>query len=79
MHDRVRARAGKRGLNLLAVSQIALDELRAGVHSATMAFCQVIEDCSLMAFVKKQFCANAPDITGAANDENFHPAKYRRA
>jgi hypothetical protein len=44
-----------------------------------MAFAEIIEDGSLMAFVKKQFCANAPDITGAANDENFHPAKFRRA
>ena len=25
-----------------------------------------------MAFIEKQFGANAPDITGAANDENFH-------
>jgi hypothetical protein len=79
MHDRVWARAGKRELNLLAVSQIALDESRARIHSVAMAFAEIIEDGSLMAFVKKQFCANAPDITGAANDENFHPAKFRRA
>src|SRR5439155_7930 len=30
------------------------------------------EDRSVMAFIQKQFCANAPDITSAANNENFH-------
>jgi hypothetical protein len=79
MHDGVWARAGKRSLNLLTVGQITLDESRPRIHSVAMAFAEIIEDGSLMAFVKKQFCANAPDITGAANDENFHPAKFRRA
>ena len=37
-----------------------------------MAFAKIIEDRSLMTFIKKQFCADAPDITGAANDKNFH-------
>ena len=50
-----------------------------GVHSAAMAFAEIIEDRSFMAFIEKQFCANAPDIASAANDENFHPAKFRRA
>jgi hypothetical protein len=79
MHDRVRVRAGKRGLNLFAIGQIALDESRTGVHCAAMAFAEIIEDRSLVAFIEKQFRANAPDITGTANDENFHPAKFRRA
>jgi len=44
-----------------------------------VAFSQIIEDSSFMAFIEKQLCANAPDVTGAANDENFHPAKFRWA
>jgi hypothetical protein len=44
-----------------------------------MTFAEIIEDHSRMAFIEKQFCADTPDITGAANDENFHPAKFRRA
>jgi hypothetical protein len=44
-----------------------------------MTFSKIVEDDSFMAFIEKQLRANAPDITGAANDENFHPAKFRRA
>src|SRR5216110_3833508 len=72
MHYCVRARAGKRSLNLFAIGQIAFDELRSRIHCAAMAFAEIIEDRSVMAFIKKQFCANAPDITSAANNENFH-------
>jgi hypothetical protein len=40
-----------------------------------MAFAKIIEDRSLMAFVEKYFGTNAADVTGAANDENFHPRR----
>jgi hypothetical protein len=79
MHYRVRASTGKCRLNLFAVSQVAWDECRSRIHCATMTFCKIVEDNSFMAFIEKQLRANAPDITGAANDENFHPAKFRRA
>src|SRR5947208_12008484 len=72
MHYCVRARAGKRSLNLFAIGQIAFDELRSRIHCAAMAFAEIIEDRTVMAFIQKQFCANAPDITSAANNENFH-------
>ena len=78
MHYGIWTGARKRRLNLFPVSQVALDKSRPRIDRATMAFCKVIEDRSFMAFIEKQFCANAPDITGAANDENFHPAKFRR-
>jgi hypothetical protein len=38
MHDGIRPRAGEGGLDARAVRQVALDELRAGIHSASMAF-----------------------------------------
>ena len=79
MHYRIRASAGKRRLDFFALSQVALDESRPRIHCATVAFSQIIEDSSFMAFIEKQLCANAPDVTGAANDENFHAPKCRRA
>src|SRR5437016_6838509 len=72
MHDCIRAYTRKRNLDLATVGQIALDEFCARVHGAAMAFAKIIEDGSLIAFIKKQFCTDAPDISGAANDENFH-------
>src|SRR5205814_10112255 len=72
MHYCVRASAIKCTLYLFALGQIAFDELRSRIHCAAMAFAEIIEDRSVMAFIKKQFCANAPDITSAANNENFH-------
>src|SRR6266705_6384067 len=79
MHYGVRTRARKRRVDFFPVSQVALDESRPRIHRATMAFCKVIEDRSFMAFIEKQLCANAPDITGAANDENFHARRENAA
>jgi hypothetical protein len=79
MHYCVRAYTRERNFDLAAVGQIALDEFRARIHGAAMAFAKIIEDGSLMAFIKKQLRANASDIARTANDENFHPAKFRRA
>ena len=72
MHDCIRAYTRKRNLDLATVGQITFDESRPRIHRAAMAFAKIIENRNLMAFIKKQFCADAPDISGAANDENFH-------
>src|SRR5258705_11986386 len=72
MHDCIRAYPRERNLDLATVGQIAPDEFRARVHGAAMAFAKIIENRNLVAFIKKQFCTDAPDISGAANDENFH-------
>jgi hypothetical protein len=72
MHDCIRAYTRERNFDLAAVGQITLDEFRARVHGAAMAFAKIIEDGGLMAFIKKQFRTDAPDISGTANDENFH-------
>jgi hypothetical protein len=37
-----------------------------------MPFFKVVEHDHFVAFVEKQLYANAPDVTGAANDQNFH-------
>jgi hypothetical protein len=62
MHHGVRACAGKRRLDLLAVRQIALDESCPRIYSAAMTFAEIIEDGGFMAFIEKQFGADAPDI-----------------
>ena len=72
MHYCIRAYTRERNLDLATVGQIADDEIRARVHGAAMAFAKIIENRNLVAFIKKQFCTDAPDISGAANDENFH-------
>src|SRR5260370_36222213 len=79
MHHGVRMDARKRRLDLFPVSQVALDESRPRVHGASMGFIEIIEDRSLMAFIEKQFGANAPDISRAANDENFHTRRENAA
>ena len=44
-----------------------------------MAFGQIVEDDDFVAFIEQQLDANAPDVAGPADDENFHPRKVRRA
>jgi hypothetical protein len=56
----------------LSILQVAFDKSRTWIEGAAMAFAQVIEDRNLVALIKKQFCADAADITGPADDENFH-------
>jgi hypothetical protein len=72
MHYCIGARAGKRSLNLRAISQVAPDEIRPGIDRAAMAFNQIIEDCNFVAFIQQKLGANAPDVARAANNENFH-------
>jgi hypothetical protein len=44
-----------------------------------MSFSQVIENRDLVSFIEKQLGADAANVTGAADDEDFHAAKFRRA
>ena len=43
------------------------------IHSAPMTFGQIIENGDGVAFVEQKLRANAADVTGPADDENFHP------
>ena len=72
MHYRLRADYGQRGIDRLSILQVAFDESRPRIEGAAMALAKVIEDRNLVALIKKQFCADAADITGPANDEKFH-------
>jgi hypothetical protein len=56
----------------LAILQVAFDESRPRIEGAAMALAKIIEDRNLVALIKKQLCADAANITGPANDENFH-------
>ena len=49
-----------------------MDQSRPRIDGVAMALAKIIEDYNLVALIKKQFCADAADISGPANDENFH-------
>jgi hypothetical protein len=46
--------------------------MRPGINGASMAFAQVIENSDFMPLIEQQLGANAPDVTRAANDKDFH-------
>ena len=64
--------SGQRGVDRLPLLQVAFDKSRAWIKGAAMTFAQVIENGNFVALIKKQLCADAADITGPANNENFH-------
>ncbi len=72
MHHRLRPGHGQCGIDRLSILQVAFDESRTRIEGAAMALAKIIEDRNLVALIEKQFCADAADITGPANDENFH-------
>jgi hypothetical protein len=72
MHHRLRLGHGECGIDRLSILQVAFDEARTRIEGAAMALAKIIEDRNFVALIKKQFCADAADITGPANDENFH-------
>jgi len=55
-----------------------LNEVRARIDCAPMAFAEVIEDGNFVPLVQQQLDANAPDVASGANNENFHAPKFRR-
>ena len=72
MHHGVRAHPGERSLDLRAISQLTLNEASVRIDSAPVAFGQIIEDGYFVALIQQQLGANAPDVTGTANNEDFH-------
>jgi hypothetical protein len=72
MHHGVRAMSGKGSLNLLAIRKFAFNEMRPGINGAPMAFTQVVENGDFMPLIQQELGANAPDVTCAANHEDFH-------
>ena len=72
MHHRLRPGLGQRGIDRVSILQVAFDQSRMRIEGAAMALAKIIEDRNLVALIKKQFCADAADISGPANDENFH-------
>ena len=42
------------------------------IHRAPWPSRQIIEDGDLVALIEQQFSANAADVSGAADDQNFH-------
>ena len=78
VHDRIRPELGQDRQRSLPILQIAFDKFCPRIERGTMAFTQVIENSNLVVFVKKQFRADAADVTSASDDKNLHPAKVAK-
>src|SRR2546430_15675680 len=78
MHHRIRLLRGHSQLGGMSILQIALHELRARIERGAMAFAQVIENGNAVALVEQQLSANASDIAGPTDNENFHSRENRR-
>jgi hypothetical protein len=72
MHHGVWTTGRKGSLDLLAIRKFAFNEMRPGINGGPMAFAQIIENGDFMPLIQQELCANAPDITRAANDKDFH-------
>jgi hypothetical protein len=79
MHDCFGFRLEQCAADLLASRHVAADESRALIDRPAMAFAQIVENNDLVALIEQKLDANAPDITRAADDKDFHPRKVRRA
>src|SRR6266487_1358914 len=79
MHDSVGFRLSDRRSYFRRIAQIALKKFGALIDGAAMSFAEIIENGDRMLFVEKQLRANAADVSGAANNENFHSRKGREA
>ena len=78
MHDRIRSLLCQRLLDRLSIFQIAFDEFSAWIDRAAMAFAQIIENRDAVVLIEQELGTNAPDVTGATDNENFHSRENRR-
>ena len=60
------------------ILEIPNRERRARIDGAPVPLGEIVEDRDLMPRVEHLLHANAPDVAGAARDENVHPAVYPR-
>ena len=79
MHHRFGILFRERLLDRLSIFEIALNELGAGVERAAMAFAQIIKDRDGVTFIEQKLGADASDVAGATDNENFHAPQNRRA
>jgi len=72
MHHRIRAMSGKGTLDLLAIREIAFNEMRPGINGASVAFTQIVKNGNFMPLIQQELGANAPDVPCATNHKDFH-------
>src|SRR5207302_7426790 len=77
MHDCVRLNLTDDRQCSLSILQIAFDEVGTPINRAAMSFGEIIEDGELVPLIEQLLRANAPDIAGASDDENFHSRESR--
>src|SRR5690349_18278235 len=75
MHDRIRFRRVDRERNGLRIVEIALNERCAWIDGQSVTFRQIVEHNDLIPSLKKLFNADAPDIAGAACNQNLHKSQ----
>src|ERR1700722_18361195 len=71
MHHRMNLLRGEHFLDLLAVSQICLDEQGGGVHGGPMAFLKIIQGNYAMAAFEQHLRTDASDVSGASGHKNI--------
>jgi len=72
MHHGVRTMSGKSSFDLLSIRKVAFNKMRSGIDGAPMAFTQVVENGNVIPLIQQELGANAPDVSCAANHEDFH-------
>ena len=75
MHHRIRTIFRQSVFDRRLIGQVAFEKSGPLIDRRAMAFYQIIEYPDRVILVKQQLGTDAPDVTGAANDENFHPRK----
>ena len=55
--------------------EIALDKFGARIDRLATPFAQIIEDGDVVALIEQQLGANAADVTGTSDDQDFHGGK----
>ena len=72
MHHRLWSQPRQSIGRRLSIGQIALDKFCPWIYCVTMSLTQVIENGDVVLLIEQNLRANATDVTGAADNENFH-------
>ena len=71
MHDRVEFALAADALDLLAVGEVAEDELGARIDRLAVAGQETVENGHVVTEVEQIFRAGAADVAGASGDQNL--------
>src|SRR4029077_12833612 len=72
MHHRLWSQPRQSVGRRLSIGQIALDKFCPWINRVAMSLTQVIKNGDVVLLIEQHLRANAADVTGAADNENFH-------